>query len=100
MTYERAFLETRIVYNEEDARRFRVQILLLEDEKDDLHTQLAQSDQRVDQLENNEIRAQNQLTMAAKSLEKARLDLGAKSRENELLKVIWSTNKAMRTDAK
>lgn len=100
MIYERTFLETRSIYNEEEARHFRVRILLLEDEKDDLQNQLAQCDRRVDQLESNEIRTQNQLTMATKSLEKARLDLGAKLRENELQKVTLSTNKAMRKDAK
>lgn len=100
MIYERTFSETRSIYNEEEARHFRVRILLLEDEKDDVQNQLAQCDRRVDQLENNEIRTQNQLTMAAKSLEKARLDLGAKLRENELQKVTLSTNKAMRKDAK
>lgn len=100
MAYERAILETKTIYNEEEARRFRVQILLLEDEKDDLHSQLAQSDQRVDQLETIEVRIQNELTMAAKSLEKVRLDLRAKSRENELLKVNLFKNKAMREDAK
>lgn len=100
VAYERTFLETRSIYNEEEARRFRVQLLLLEDEKDDLHSQLAQSDQRVDLLENNEIRVQNQLTMAAKNLEKARLDLRANSRENELLKVNLSISKTVRKEAK
>ena len=100
MAYERAILETKTIYNEEEARRFRVQILLLEDEKDDLHSQLAQSDQRVNQLETSEVRIQNELTMAAKSLEKVRLDLRAKSRENDLLKVNLFKNKAMREEAK
>ncbi|MCJ1463623.1 hypothetical protein MMC07_002231 [Pseudocyphellaria aurata] len=86
VAYERSFLGIKDIYNEEESRRFQVQILLLEDEKDDLHTELAQSDQRVEHLENNEIRTQNESTVAAKSLEKARLDLRAKSRENELLK--------------
>ena len=96
MAYERTFLDSRSIYNEEAARRFRVQILLLEDEKDDLHTQLAQSDQLVDQLEKNKIHTRNQLNMAEKSLERARLDQQAKSRENDLLKVNSSTNKTMR----
>lgn len=100
MAYERTLLETRNIYNEEEARRFQVQILLLEDEKDDLHAQLAQSDQRLDRLENNQSRTQNQLTIATNGLEKARLDLRVMSRENELLKVRLSTNKAMRKDAK
>lgn len=96
MAYERTFLESRSIHNEEDARRFRVRILLLEDEKDDLHTQLAQSDQRVDQLEKNKIHTRNQLNMAVKRLEKVRLDQQAKSRENDLLKVNSSTDKTLR----
>lgn len=96
MAYERTFLDSRSIYNEEEARRFRVQILLLEDEKDDLHTQLAQSDQLVDQLEKNKIHTRNQLNMAEKCLERARLDQQAKSRENDLLKVKSSTNKTLR----
>lgn len=99
VAYERTFLETRSIYNEEEARRFRVQLLLLEDEKDDLHSQLAQSDQRVDLLENNEIRVQNQLTMAAKNLEKARLDLRANSRENELLKAELESLQSVASDS-
>ncbi|MCJ1426216.1 hypothetical protein MMC29_004119 [Sticta canariensis] len=99
LAYERTFLESRNIYNEEEARRFRVRILLLEDEKDDLHTQLAQSDQLVDQLEKNKIHTRNQLIMAEKSLEKVRLDQQAKSREIDLLKAELESSQSVASDS-
>ena len=92
LVYERTFLKTKSVHNDEETRRFRVQTLLHEDAKDEIYAGLLQSSQRVNDLESSNIRYQNQLAIAAGTLEKVRLEMRAKSRENQNLKVALSVN--------
>ncbi|KAI9681115.1 MAG: hypothetical protein M1817_002397 [Caeruleum heppii] len=47
-TYEKTIQGAQSIFEEERARRLRLQILLLEDENDDLHDQLAQEESALD----------------------------------------------------
>ena len=71
----------------EKARQLRVQLLLLEDDNDDLHAQLAQDDDRIDDLERRCQELQEALEACESKLESAQGDLRIKSREIETLKV-------------
>ena len=79
--------KTVAIYSKEDGRRHLVQNILLQDEKDLLHTQLVESERLVDELERGQIYNQNQLAIAQKSIDKAQQDLRVKSRDNDVLKV-------------
>lgn len=82
----RALSKTAAIYSNEDGRRYLVRNILLQDEKDFLHTQLVESERWVDELETGQIHNQNQLAIAQKNLGKAQQDLRIKSRDNDLLK--------------
>lgn len=79
--------KTAVIYSKEDERRYLVRNILLQDEKDLLHTQLVESERWVDELERGQVYNQNQLATAQKNLDKAQQDLRVKSRDNNLLKV-------------
>lgn len=79
--------KTAVIYSKEDKRRCLVRNILLQDEKDLLHTQLVESERWVDELERGQVYNQNQLATAQKNLDKAQQDLRVKSRDNDLLKV-------------
>lgn len=51
MAYQEALLKTDLIVKDESARRLRLRILLLENENDELHEQLALADDRIDALE-------------------------------------------------
>ena len=71
----------------EMARLLKVQTLLLEDENDDLHEQLAQNDERIDLVEKRGHHIQMDLESCQGHLESAQCDLRIKVREIETLKV-------------
>lgn len=75
------------IYCEEETRRFRLQIHILNCEKDDLHNTVAQSNDRVNELESCGMQVKNQLDKTIAHLEKTRLELRVKSRDTEMLKV-------------
>ena len=87
MVYEKACRQFDVVCESETARQLRLQRLLLEDENDDLHTQLAQGDERIDELEGYVQDLQEDVEVAVGELEVAQGDLRIKSREIETLKV-------------
>ena len=64
-----------------------MQILLLEDEKCHLHEQLAQDDDRIDDLEKSNCQLQDSLNAVRGSLDTACSDLRLKLREVDTLKV-------------
>lgn len=88
LAYERSMRQTDIVYKIESARQLRLRIFLLEDENDDLHEQLAFSDDRIDVLEKCVQDVQDQLEIAGQSILRVQSDLRVKTREAETLKVI------------
>ena len=87
LAYERCLKRSEILYEEENARRLRVDILLLEDDNYDLHAQLSQSDYRIDDLEGSVRDMQNQLDTMEGTAEQLRAELRMKTREVENLKV-------------
>ena len=87
LAYEKSLQQTEAVYDEESARQLRKQILLLEDDNDNLHEQLASSDAHLDELQRVAEGLRSQLDVAHNSLESTHNDLRLKSREIETLKV-------------
>lgn len=71
----------------EKVRQLRVQLLLLEDDNDDLHAQLAQDDDRIDDSKRHNEKLQEALEACESKLESTQGDLRIKSREIETLKV-------------
>lgn len=80
-----------------------MRFLLLEDENDDLHAQLAQDDDRIDGVERHNHALEEDLEVCQDNLESAQCDLRMKTREIETLKVqseISSNGKEMLTNDK
>lgn len=88
LAYEKSLKQTEIVYIVERTRQLRLQILLLEDENDQLHEQLAQGDGRIDGLNKLCSELQGSLDATQGSLETAQSDLRLRLREIETLKVL------------
>ena len=86
--YERSVHRSEKLYEEEIARKLRLRILLLEDENDDLRTQVLQDDARMDELETRDGGLSDQLDALGGDLERVRGDLRTKSREAENIKVV------------
>ena len=89
LAYEKCLRRSEILYEEEKARQLRVNILLLEDDNDDLHTQLSQDDYRIDELEGSVQDMQNHLDTVEGEAERLRAELRMKTREVENLKVCF-----------
>ena len=88
LTYEKTCRQIENVCDAERLRQLRVRILLLEEDNDDLHTQLSQDDDRIDELERFNDQLQVDLELCGGKLESAQGDLRVKSREVETLKVL------------
>ena len=87
LAYEKTGRQVENVCDAERLRQLRVRILLLEEDNDDLHTQLSQDDGRIDELERFTEQLQVDLEVCAGKFESAQGDLRIKSREVETLKV-------------
>ena len=87
LCYGKECRELEAICELERVRQLRVQLLLLEDDNDDLHAQLAQDDDRIDDLERRSRELQEALEACESKLESAQGDLRIKSREIETLKV-------------
>lgn len=74
--------------DEERARQLLVQILLLDEDNNSLHEQLASNDDRLDEFHKVTKGLQSQLDSAHDSLDSTQSDLRLKSREIETLKVL------------
>ncbi|KAH0562266.1 hypothetical protein GP486_003039 [Trichoglossum hirsutum] len=75
-----------LIFQEEEARQLRLRILLLEDENDDLHDQLAQGDDRIDLLEKEKEELQERVTEALRDIKLARAEVRAKGKELDTVK--------------
>ena len=87
LSYEKCIFQTNLLCHEEKARQLRLSILLLEDDKDDLHAQLLQSDLRIDELEGQAEDVRYDYGMVSEEAERLRGDLRLKNREIENLRV-------------
>ena len=76
-----------LVCEEETTRQSRLRVLLLENENDDLHQQLAQDDNRIDLLENGTQELQNKVETLEADLSTAKAELRIRNRELDNLKV-------------
>ncbi|KAK4695085.1 hypothetical protein P7C71_g2595, partial [Lecanoromycetidae sp. Uapishka_2] len=87
LAYEKKCRQLEAVGEVEKLRQLRVQTLLLEDENDDLHAQLAQDGERIDEVEGYNQELREDLEACQGSLEGVRCELRLKVREIETLKV-------------
>lgn len=85
--YERSAAEVRLTVKDEELRKLRVRILLLEDEVDFLNGQLAKEEEHVDGLQRDLSSANDQLLDMDSNSQKLQNDLRVKERELNLLKV-------------
>ncbi len=92
LAYERTCRQVEVVCGAERLRQLRVRTFLLEEDKDDLHTQTIQDDDRIKGLEIFNERLGEDLQVCAGNLESAQGQLRIKSREVETLKVSANTN--------
>ena len=89
VAYEKSSHQTELVICGEKARRFQLQILLLEDVNEDLHAQLAADNESVEELMIYCREIERRLEVAQDSLQTAESDMRIKLREIETLKVRW-----------
>lgn len=79
--------KTDLIIKDEDARRLRLRILLLENENDDLHEQLVFSDDRIDGLEQEGNEARAELDDTRDDMQRQEAEFRSKTRELNLMKV-------------
>ena len=87
VAYENSSHQTELVLCDEMARQSQLQILLLENENEDLHAQLATDDERNQELMTYCREAETRLEEAGKNLQDVESDKRIKLREIETLKV-------------
>lgn len=85
--YQKALHATEIIVRDEDGRKLRLQLLLVGAERDEMRRQLNWNDRRLDAMEKQELRTQQELKMALQNFEKANSIWRASRFENEALKV-------------
>lgn len=90
LIYVQCARKNDLLFQEEEARRLRLRILLLEDENDDLHDQLAQEDDRTDTLEKEKEELQERVNETLHDLKLAQVEVRAKGRELDNIKVYHS----------
>ncbi|KAG0652369.1 rRNA methyltransferase [Hyphodiscus hymeniophilus] len=84
--YQEGLLKADLIVKDEAARRLRLRILLLENENDDLHEQLALADDRIDILEQEGEELRGQVDEAQEDARKQESELRAQARELNNLK--------------
>lgn len=87
VAYQVATHNTEFIIKDEGARRLRLRILLLENENDDLHEQLALADERVDTLEQEGDELQAELDTSREESQRREVELRSQARELNNLKV-------------
>lgn len=87
LAYQETIRKSDFIIQDEAARRLRLQILLLEDENDELHEQLAIEDDRLDELEQDCAELQRQVEQAEVTSHRYEKELRMKARELSNLKV-------------
>ena len=92
LAYERTCHQVETICDAEQLRQLRVRALILEEDKDDLHSREAQDDHRIIGLQRFNERLKGDLRVCADNLENALGQLRIKSREVETMKVIVKTS--------
>ena len=87
MAYQEALRNTDSIVKDEGARRLRLRILMLENENDDLHEQLALGDDRIDLLEQEGDELREQLERAHDETQRHEADSRVQTRELNNLRV-------------
>lgn len=99
MAYEETLRNADLIIKDEGVRRLRLRILMLENENDDLHEQLALGDDRVDALEQESDELRTQLEQAQQSLSRQENELRAQARELNNLRAELSSMNGITTDS-
>lgn len=76
-----------MIIKDEDARRLRLKILLLENENDDLHQQLGSADDRIDALEQEGDEVRTELDSTRDDLQRQETESRIQARELSIMKV-------------
>ncbi|TVY58810.1 hypothetical protein LCER1_G000565 [Lachnellula cervina] len=93
VAYQEALRNTDSIVKDEAARRLRLRILMLENENDDLHEQLALGDDRIDVLEQEGDELREQLERAQDETQRHEADARVQTRElNNLRAELTSMN--------
>jgi chromosome segregation ATPase len=87
MAYRETLRNAELIIKDEGERRLRLRILMLENENDDLHEQLAMGDDRIDVLEQENQEIRSQLDRAQEDVLQQENELRTQSRELNNLKV-------------
>jgi chromosome segregation ATPase len=87
MAYRETLRNAELIIKDEGSRRLRLRILMLENENDDLHEQLALGDDRIDVLEQENQEIRSQLDRAQEDVLRQENELRTQSRELNNLKV-------------
>jgi c-di-GMP-related signal transduction protein len=87
LAYQESIQKSDLVLKDEDARRLRLRILLLEDENDQLHEQLAFEDDRVVALEQDRAGLQKLLEEAKADLRRRDGEVRTQARELNNMRV-------------
>jgi predicted RNase H-like nuclease (RuvC/YqgF family) len=86
MAYQETLRNADMIIKDEDARRLRVRILMLENENDDLHEELALGDDRIDVLEQESEELRGQLRHAQEDACRHEAEIRIRARELQNLK--------------
>jgi uncharacterized coiled-coil DUF342 family protein len=87
MAHQETLHNVDLIIKDEGARRLRLRILLLENENDDLHEQLAIADDRIDGLEQESDEVRTELENSREDLNRRESELRSQTRELKNLKV-------------
>lgn len=87
LAYEKASQRAESLFDQENARRLRLENVIIEDENGGLLQDLAESDDRINQMENVTEQLKAQLLDTGHCLQVAQGDLRATAREADNLKV-------------
>ena len=87
LNHERSIRSVEAVSKDEDIRKLRLQLLLLEDENEELHNQLVSEEERSDNLEQDRDDALLRVGELGTELQEATNDIRLQTRELESLKV-------------
>lgn len=88
LAYQEALKNTELIVKDEASRRLRLQILLLENDNDEMHAQLAAGEDRIDTVEedNEDLRAR--LEQAQEDGKKVEAEMRVQTRELNNIKVV------------
>jgi hypothetical protein len=86
LTYNNTLQKADLIIKEEGARQLRLRILLLENENDDLHEQLALADDQIDLLEQGGEETRSQLEQALQDYRQQESELRLQTREARSLR--------------